>query len=129
MSDIEELSDVGIGAGAGVVGSVAAEQHDGGSGAGASLLQESGIGGEAHDRPSGAAPRGPSGDARGAGGEVKEDTPAEASAPSKSARIRCLDQVKTRGFTFAKGKVVEGVPLGHAEYLVGRGKAEILEVL
>jgi hypothetical protein len=44
------------------------------------------------------------------------------------ARIRCLDQVKARGFTFGKGKVVEGVPLAHAEYLAAGGKAEILEV-
>jgi hypothetical protein len=45
------------------------------------------------------------------------------------AKIRCLDQVKARGFTFAKGKVVEGVPLAHAEYLAAGGKAEILEVI
>lgn len=44
------------------------------------------------------------------------------------ARVRCLDQVKACGFTFAKGKVVAGVPLAHAEFLVERGKAEILEV-
>ena len=44
------------------------------------------------------------------------------------AKVRCLDQVKARGFTFARGKVVEGVPLAHAEYLAAGGKAEILEV-
>lgn len=67
---------------------------------------------EVPDQPSGAAPRGPSGD--GAVGKV--------------ARVRCLDQVKARGFTFARGKVVDAVPLAHAEYLASGGKVEILEV-
>jgi len=48
---------------------------------------------------------------------------------SQVAKIRCLDQLKARGFTFAKGKVVEGVPLAHAEYLAAGAKAEILEVI
>ena len=46
---------------------------------------------------------------------------------ARVAKVRCLDQVKARGFTFAKGKVVEGVPLSHAEYLAAGMKAEILE--
>ena len=63
------------------------------------------------------------------------ETRAVTSAPPKMpagvarvAKIRCLDTVKARGFTFAKGKVVEGVPLAHAEYLAEGHKAEILHV-
>ena len=47
---------------------------------------------------------------------------------TRVAKIRCLDQLKAKGFTFAKGKVVEGVPMAHAEYLVSQKKAEIVEV-
>ena len=47
---------------------------------------------------------------------------------ARVARVRCLDAVKALGFTFARGKVVEGVPLAHAEYLEAGGKVEVLEV-
>ena len=63
------------------------------------------------------------------GGEPTGEPHAErADHIAKVARIRCLGQVKARGFTFAKGKVVEGVPLAHAEYLAAGGKVEVLEV-
>jgi hypothetical protein len=38
-------------------------------------------------------------------------------------------RVAAKGFTFAKGATVPGVPLAHAEYLQGRGEVKILEVL
>ncbi|MCW1887716.1 hypothetical protein OKA04_23465 [Luteolibacter flavescens] len=59
------------------------------------------------DLPSGAVPRAPSG---------------------SIAKILCRDVLKAKGFTFAKGKVVEGVSLEHAKHLVETGKAEILDV-
>jgi hypothetical protein len=59
---------------------------------------------------------------------ASEPHAARADHIARVAKMRCLDQVKARGFTFAKGKVVEGVPLAHAEYLAAGGKAEILEV-
>ncbi|MCW1926281.1 hypothetical protein OKA05_27250 [Luteolibacter arcticus] len=55
--------------------------------------------------------------------------PAARVPSGRVAKIRCLDQVKARGFTFARGRVVEGVPLAHAEYLAAGRKAEILEVI
>jgi hypothetical protein len=38
------------------------------------------------------------------------------------------NSVKAKGFTFGKGQTVEGVSLAHAEYLLSKGEAQILEV-
>ena len=57
-------------------------------------------------------------------------TTTKTTAPDKrTARLRILtDNTAARGFTFAKGAEVDGVPLAHAEYLVAAGSAQILEV-
>lgn len=55
-------------------------------------------------------------------------TPPPAPPAEKKAKIRCLTTVQARGFTFARGKIVFGVPLSHAEYLVNKGEAAILEI-
>lgn len=60
--------------------------------------------------------------------EPAEKPDKQAKPDTRVAKIRCLDAVKARGFTFAKGKVVEGVALAHAEYLKSQGSAVILEV-
>jgi hypothetical protein len=57
----------------------------------------------------------------------KADPNAQPSNDTRTAKIRCLDRVKARGFTFSRGKVVT-IALTHAEYLVKEGKAEILDV-
>lgn len=57
-----------------------------------------------------------------------EATPPPPAPPEKKAKIRCLTTVQARGFTFARGKIVFGVPLSHAEYLVNKGEAAILEI-
>lgn len=80
------------------------------------------------DEETPAHPGGPA--ARAPSGKGAESVPSTGmSMLLKVAKIRCLDQVKARGFTFARGKVVEGVPLAHAEYLAAGGKAEVLEVI
>lgn len=61
-------------------------------------------------------------------------TPAAADTKTKkpdarTARVRILTNgARAKGFTFAAGAVVPGVPLAHAEYLKSQGQAEILEV-
>jgi len=60
---------------------------------------------------------------------AEADTTVPAPAAEKTARIRVSKTgVQARGFTFAKGAVVSGVPLPHAEYLRDRGEAAILSV-
>ena len=141
----------GLGEGGGVLADAAAE--DGGL-TGERGVASGVVGEKALDRPSGAAPGAPSGDGAptgelhsGSAGYIPGDgapngEPHAARADHvptgephaaradyvRVAKVRCLDQVKARGFTFARGKVVEGVPLAHAEYLAAGGKAEILEV-
>ena len=50
-------------------------------------------------------------------------------AAARVAKILVIGKaVSAKGFTFAKGATVAGVPLVHAEYLNSRGEARILEV-
>ena len=60
------------------------------------------------------------------------DFPEAKPAPSdtRTAKIRTLcPGVKAKGFTFGAKQVVDRVPLAHAEFLVSKGQAEILEVV
>lgn len=78
--------------------------------------------------------------------EVNENTVMPSEQPSKAAKAPAAAiptppgdgrvakilitgaRVSAKGFTFAKGATVPGVPLAHAEFLHSRGEARILEV-
>ncbi|WP_193214801.1 hypothetical protein [Luteolibacter marinus] len=60
--------------------------------------------------------------------QANDRTSAAPVADERSAKIKTLGQVKAKGFTLGRGQIVAGVPLAHAEYLAGKGLAEILEV-
>lgn len=63
------------------------------------------------------------------GNDNAPDKAAETTTDTRTARIRITKTgARARNFTFAKGAVVEAVPIAHAEYLESKGEAAILEV-
>lgn len=53
----------------------------------------------------------------------------EDSTPKKVAKIKITQSgTAARGFVFARGKVVEGVSIDHAEHLEKAGKAQIIDI-